>query len=109
MTTDLVGPLPTIRFLDGSTTAYEPPRDTCDNRASACTDHHPACDCRESMFAEDRGEHRAAMEDAKAVIAHLVDSPCPPEGRSACRTCRNALTFWLGRYESLRIPERQLF
>jgi hypothetical protein len=105
--TAIVGPLPTITFRDGARQAYSPPRDTCDNRYAACTDHHPACDCREALFAEDRQEHRAAMDDARMVIAHLIDAPCPPSARQDCRVCMAALTTWLHRYESAyreRVP-----
>lgn len=59
MTAELVGPLPTITFADGSYMPYDVPRNTLDNRYVACTDHHPACDCREALLAEDRGEWRA--------------------------------------------------
>lgn len=56
MSTALVGPLPTVRFQDGTRQVYTTPRDTCDNRYRACTTHRTACDCREAEFAEDRSE-----------------------------------------------------
>lgn len=100
MTTALVGPLPTIRFHDGTKIAYTVPRDSMDPRYVACTNHHPACDCREAERAEDVGEHRAAMDDARQIIAHLMDAPCSIDKRQDCQTCRGALTSWLHRYES---------
>lgn len=60
----LVGPLPTIRFRDGTTIAYDVPRDTLDNRYAACSDHRPACDCREAHLSEDINEYR---ENLRAV------------------------------------------
>lgn len=56
MSTELVGPLPSVRFHDGLSVAYVPPKDTCDARYKACTQHRTACDCREAEFAEDRAE-----------------------------------------------------
>lgn len=100
MTTDLVGPMPTITFRDKSQQAYKPPSDTMDPRYAVCTDHHPACDCREAERSEDRNEHKAAMDDAKKIIARLVDAPCPPSRRQDCTTCMDALSSWLQRYES---------
>lgn len=97
----LVGPLPTVAFADGSRIAYDCPKDTLDNRFAACRDHHVACDCREAVFAEDAGEHRAAMDDARMVIAHLIDAPCPPDRRRGCRTCEAALTTWLNRFDAV--------
>lgn len=109
MTADLVGPLPTITFRDYSKQAYTPPRDTMDPRYNACTDHHPGCDCREAAFAEELNEHKCAMDDAKKIIAHLIDAPCPPDQRRKCSTCMGALTSWLVRYESAYSRERMPF
>jgi hypothetical protein len=61
----LVGPLPTIRFMDGTAVVYTPPRDTCDLRAFVCSDHHPACDCREAEWAEQRTEWRLSASEAR--------------------------------------------
>lgn len=72
MSGELVGPVPTIRYLDGTRQAYDVPRNTCDNRASACTDHHPACDCRESMLAEDIGEYRAMFREVEQAILAAI-------------------------------------
>lgn len=68
---DVVGPLPTIRFHDGTRQAYDVPRDTRDPRSRACTEHHRACDCREAILNEDIGEYRAlyrSFEDATERI-----------------------------------------
>jgi hypothetical protein len=73
VTTDLVGPLPTIRFYDGTKQAYDVPRDTMDPRFQACTYHHPACDCREAELAEQiaelRGELKGVADAAREVLA----------------------------------------
>lgn len=65
----VVGPLPVIRFMDGTRQAYTPPRNTLDIRYAACSDHHPACDCREAEFAENFGEFRAERADIVAAFA----------------------------------------
>lgn len=70
--TALVGPVPTIRFHDGTRIAYEPPRDTCDNRCAACRDHHPACDCREAHLAEDIGEYRAMLRGIERAFREVL-------------------------------------
>ena len=92
-TTALVGPLPTIRFHDGTKLAYDIPKDTLDKRYAACCEHHPACDCREAEMSEDRGEHRAAMDEARGIIAQ--------PHRLGCSLCRGALTTWLHRYDAV--------
>lgn len=68
----LVGPLPTIHFHDGTRQAYTPPRNTVDLRYSMCTKHHPACDCREAEFAEDRSESSAERREAEQVFAQVL-------------------------------------
>lgn len=70
--TALVGPLSTIRFQDGTKVAYEPPRNTCDKRYSACRDHRPACDCREAHHAEDLGEYRAALREIEDAFREVL-------------------------------------
>lgn len=65
--TALVGPLPVLRFWDGTTIVYTPPRDSLDVRFAACTDHRPACDCREAEWAEQRAEWRAASTEHRQV------------------------------------------
>lgn len=67
--TALVGPLPTIRFQDGTRIAYTPPPHTLDIRYAVCTDHHPACDCREAELAENAGELRGELDGIKAAFA----------------------------------------
>lgn len=72
-TKTLVGPLPTVRFHDGTKVAYDVPRDTMDPRYRPCTDHHVACDCREAEMAEQiqelRGQLREAQEAARQILA----------------------------------------
>lgn len=51
----VVGPLPTIHFgppRHRVRLAYTVPRNTLDVRHALCTDHHPACDCREAELNE---------------------------------------------------------
>jgi hypothetical protein len=71
--TALVGPLPTVRFHDGTVFAADPPADTCDPRWKACTEHRTACDCREAELNEDRAEYRAmyqaVIDAARNVLA----------------------------------------
>jgi hypothetical protein len=68
----LVGPLPVIRFADGSRQAYTPPRNTCDIRYAVCKDHHPACDCREAHLAEDIGEYRMMFRQLEDAILAAI-------------------------------------
>lgn len=72
MTGELVGPVPTIRFYDGTRQAYEQPRNTSDPRHAACIDHRPACDCREAEFAEDRAENRAVLRAVEAAAEEVL-------------------------------------
>ena len=72
--TALVGPLPTIVF-DGWTRtriAYRPPRNTLDPRVAVCTDHHPACDCREGLHAENAAEARAERRELETAVGELL-------------------------------------
>lgn len=88
--TALVGPLPTVTFYGGPTgsrlhrdlprAVYEVPRNTCDPRFAACTDHHVACDCREAIQAENLNEHRMEwklLRDAarRALAGHQIHAP----------------------------------
>jgi hypothetical protein len=69
--TALVGPLPSVRFRDGTVLPADPPHDTCDPRWAACAEHRTACDCREAELNEDRAEYRAmyqAVIDAAANV-----------------------------------------
>ena len=67
-----VGPLPTVRFHDGSRVAYVPPRDTCDIRYVACKLHHVACDCREAERAEEVGEYRNRLRGIARAAADAL-------------------------------------
>jgi hypothetical protein len=72
VTAPLVGPLPTIRFWDGTRVVYDPPRNTLDLRYVACRDHHPACDCREGLIAEDRHEFLVARRELSAALDEVL-------------------------------------
>jgi hypothetical protein len=54
----IIGPLRALWFNDGPR-RYDLPRDTLDERYTACAEHHPACDCREASIAEAFAENRA--------------------------------------------------
>lgn len=71
-TNELVGPLPPIRFHDGTVQGYRVPTSTLDPRYSLCSDHHPACDCREAMLAEDRSEYRSMLRGAEQAAAEVL-------------------------------------
>jgi hypothetical protein len=81
--TELVGPLPAVSFGGGPDcgyrhwranpkVAYVPPRDTCDPRYAACTEHHVACDCREAEFAEFKSEYRAERADRQEAFDTIL-------------------------------------
>ncbi len=81
--TALVGPLPTVTFRGGPRVpphqrgarpkaAYVPPRDTCDPRVDACTDHHVACDCREAEWAEWAREARYERQEMQATFDKVL-------------------------------------
>lgn len=78
--TELVGPLLTIRFRGGRRwddpdppkVVYTPPRDTCDPRYGACTEHHVACDCREAEWAETQHEWRAEAKDTQRAFDEIL-------------------------------------
>ncbi|MGI5245050.1 hypothetical protein [Dactylosporangium sp. CA-139066] len=72
MTTELVGPLPTIRFQDGTKQAYDVPKDTCDPRWRGCTVHRPACDCREAERSEEISELRAQLREAADAARDIL-------------------------------------
>lgn len=72
----LVGPLPTITFQSFSPRAerqaYDRPRDTMDLRYAGCTQHHPACDCREAEFAEELFERAAALDGIEDAAQRVL-------------------------------------
>lgn len=72
MTAELVGPLPSVRFYDGSSVVYTPPTDTLDDRYRACIHHRVACDCREAEFAETFSELRAEMRRVEKAFADVL-------------------------------------
>lgn len=72
MSTELVGPLPSARFHDGSSVTYAPPKDTCDARYKACMHHRVACDCREAEFAENVSEWRAERKLTENAINEVL-------------------------------------
>ena len=115
--TELVGPLPTIRFYGGPrpvggllsgnkhrnypAVAYVPPKNTLDPRYAACTDHHVACDCREAEFAEDRQEARYEWDRVRkafdrALASHLTWSHTLDGPQCECTACQLAreLGIW---------------
>lgn len=80
----LVGPVSSVTFSGGPylgpnawgarpKVAYVPPRDTCDPRARACTDHHVACDCREAEWAEEAAESRYERKATQAAFDTILD------------------------------------
>lgn len=71
-TTALVGPVPTVRFQDGTKIAYRVPRDTMDPRYRPCRDHRVACDCREAELAEQIQELRGMLEEARAAARAVL-------------------------------------
>lgn len=105
MTTELVGPVPSVRFHDGTKVAYRVPRDTMDPRYRPCRDHHVACDCREAELAEQIQELRAQLEEVRAVAREvLAGHPTFAYERGvtrdrevgcACTGCRIVRRSWL--------------
>lgn len=72
MGTELVGPLRRVFFSDGTTRAYDLPRDTLDVRYSACGAHHLACDCREAWMAEEIAEYRLMFRQVERAILEAI-------------------------------------
>lgn len=71
--TTLVGPLPTVRFRDGTKVAYQPPRDTTDGgRWKACAEHRVACDCREAEMAERIAELTAQLREVEDAAREIL-------------------------------------
>lgn len=65
MTRDLVLWAPVLSFNRNPAVEvlYRTPRDTRDPRYAACTNHRPACDCREAHMQEDRNEAAFTREE----------------------------------------------
>ena len=68
----LVGPLPTVRFDDGSSVVYTPPKDTLDPRHGACIHHRVACDCREAEHAETVSELFDQIRATEKAFAEVL-------------------------------------
>lgn len=84
MSDALVGPLPTITFWGADDEpvrqAYTPPKHTGDLRARTCSNHHPACDCREAEWNESRSEMRADWDMVRTAVwsalqGHQIEAP----------------------------------
>ena len=87
----VVGPLRQIRFRDGSTQVYDPPRDTRDLRWIGCIDHHQRATAARP---DDREPHRTARRARLAEMAEQaitavlrIHSHCP--GSRYCQGCHN--------------------
>ena len=72
MTREVVGPLSTISFRDGTRQAYTVPRNTMDPRYPLCANHHPACDCREAELAENLAEYRGMLKSAEEAAKDIL-------------------------------------
>ncbi len=72
MTAELVGPLPTIGFYDGTRLAFNVPKSTMDPRFKACRVHRPACDCREAELAEQIAELRSELEAVRRAAREVL-------------------------------------
>lgn len=70
--TALVGPLPTVRFQDGTRIVADPPKNTLDSRYEFCTDHHTACVCREAELNETIAEYRALYREAVDAVNEIL-------------------------------------
>jgi hypothetical protein len=83
MTSTALVPTGTITFYPGGGRVrygYTPPRNTCDLRSILCTDHHPACDCREAMWAENQSEWKWERDERQRTVwavlqGHQFDYP----------------------------------
>lgn len=72
MSAEIVGPLPTVCFQDGSRRVYTAPRDTMDVRYRACATHRTACDCREAELAETISELQWQIRHAQQAFAEVL-------------------------------------
>jgi hypothetical protein len=61
-----------IGFRDGIQLPYEPPKNTLDPRWAACTEHRPACDCREAERAEEISELHAEWNGFRAALKDVL-------------------------------------
>jgi hypothetical protein len=95
----LVGPLPTIRFRDGSRLVADPPKNTIDPRWRTCTDHRTGCDCREAELNEDRQEwrnmYREVEQAAQKILAGHPTWNDEGTGGCACTGCQIVRAVWL--------------
>lgn len=92
--TELVGPLRTIRFQDGSRRVYDGPRDSCDPRYRNCRLHHPACDCREAEFAELLAEFRHTEHLMRHAAAELLVGHRLYDHGTGDRVSADDETYW---------------
>ncbi|MEV1003310.1 hypothetical protein [Nonomuraea sp. NPDC050202] len=86
------------------------PKDTRDPRVEACTNHHPACDCREAILTEELAELRAdrhlllgALREelaGHATWAYTSDNERDEAAECKCTGCRiiRRLPFYIGGY-----------
>lgn len=123
--TELVGPLPTVRFYGGPrpvgglfarnkgrnlpAVAYTPPKNTLDPRYAACTEHRVACDCREAEFAEHKQEARAEWQRVDDVIVstlrgHATWPRTPTDPGCLCTGCQIARRLGIWRAGNEELP-----
>jgi hypothetical protein len=111
---ELVGPLRRMWFADSwqhPPRYYDPPKSTLDLRYTACTDHHPACDCREAMIAESFAEHKQEFDTLyNAVLEAVKGHPTyarNEEDRCQCAACGIARKAQVGYFEQKRQREEE--
>lgn len=61
-----------IEFHDGAQVDYAPPSSTLDPRYKACSQHRPACDCREAEHAEALAEIVAEQRRVARAVREIV-------------------------------------
>ena len=71
-----------VRFHDGTRQPYDIPRDTLDPRFRLCSDHHPACDCREAETSERLAELGSELHELNRfqAMARAVAQLHRPQG-----------------------------
>lgn len=74
-----------VVFRDGTRIDYPVPLNTLDPRYLTCTQHRPACDCREAELAEDRAELNAELKALRRVFRRVLAGH--PE-ECACTGCQ---------------------